>query len=110
MVFRLVEVDLQGVSAAAAAVEIRFISRDGGPGCAAVDSDTVLAFEAESSARWTAGDPERSLTLPESQAGEGTLVAFTEDDTGRILQLGCRDLAYADVETPEVVVRLEPVL
>lgn len=105
VVFRAVEVDVQGVNPAVAALEVRFVA-GGGVDCRDVRVDNVTTFSPTFSARWTSARSDRSLSLPRTDAGEGTLLVFTEDADGAVLQVACQQLDYASVESPEVVVRL----
>lgn len=108
-VFRPVELDLQGIAPQVAQLEVLWFAGSSALSCGSFDPRNLDRSKAESSVRWTPDAGDRLLTLPESLVREGTIVVLTEDAEGDLLQSACRQFEYADLESPDLVVRLSGV-
>ena len=65
-------------------------------------------FTTENRAEWLRsrdGD-DRQLTLPELETFEVTLVAYAEDAASTVIQFACITVDYAQIESPNVTLRL----
>lgn len=108
IVHRPLAVEIQGLSRLAQSLELMAFPKSARVGCEAVDASSVKTLAAPISARWTRGDPERALALPEVDEDELTLVVFTEDAGGRVLQVACTVVSYAEIEEGLISLRLPP--
>lgn len=99
-VFRPVEVDLQGLSPRADVLVVAWFDGDG-VDCLALQTTDVRDLAPDAESTWQSGEEPRRLQLPESPGLEGTFVAYTQAN-GEVLQLGCRQVRFDELETPEI--------
>lgn len=106
-VHRPIELFLGGLSGQAQRLMVLLFPGDTGPACGEVTLDSVRGLEAPLSAEWVRdGSEQRGLTLPETDEGRVTIVAYSEDASGEVIQLACTRIDYADIESPDVSLQL----
>jgi len=104
--FRPVEVDLQGVSAEAERVVALWFAGEARE-CTEFRGRDPTELASDLQDEWTAGTAERELRIGRTGSEAAAILFFTEDADGNVLQCACRKIRYADVERPDLVVRLE---
>lgn len=107
VVHRPLELFVGGLSGRAETLVVLIFPGPGAPACPSIQLDTVQSREAPHRAEWQrAGSEKRGLALPDVDADQLTLVAYSEDAAGAAIQLACVELEYADLESPEVSLQL----
>ena len=101
---RPVEVDVQGIGAPARVVALWLEGVE--RACRDLAGLDVRTLDADARVAWTPDRSRRALRLPETDAEQALLVVYAEDDTGRVTGCACRSLRFADLERPEIVLRL----
>lgn len=111
--YRTLNVDVQGLSGRAEALEVLVLDGQGAPNCSEIRLDNVVAIGASGaswatqSRRWTrASGASRSLTFEPISASHVVVVAFTTDEAARPLQIACAEVDYSELESPEVTLHL----
>jgi len=106
-VHRPLELYVGGLSGRAQALVVLLFPGEAAPDCATIDLEAVQALDAPHRAEWRRDDADaRGVTLPEVDDDRVTIVAFSEDASGAAIQVACRALEYADLESPDVSIQL----
>jgi hypothetical protein len=99
--------DIQGLSARAVELTVMLFPGSDAPVCADLILEQVPSLTSPMTRTWTrATDEERSLVFDSILEDRVVVVAYSEDETGAPIQLGCVEIDYLDLESPEASVRL----
>ena len=105
--FRPLIIDVQGLSALADFLIIQLLPAPNAPSCGQVNEANVNSLQAPIRLVWTrTSSSARELAAPSIEADTVTVVAHTETGAGAVLQLGCRQVDYLDIESPEIEIIL----
>ncbi len=108
---RPMSVDVQGLSALAERLVVVFVTGDDAPLCTQVSLDNVTTYIGEVELVWErASNADRFLEAGNFETDQLTVLAYTEDAGGAVIQVGCRQVDYLDIESPEVEVTLSVVM
>ncbi len=109
VVRRPLSIDVVGLSGLAETLVIQMFP-GGSPACSGVTAATVRNLDAPIRLVWTRADGgERRLAAPAVDDEVVTVTAHSEDGAGIVLQLGCQEVNYLDIESPEVEIALSAV-
>ena len=111
VLLRPLVVDVRGISALAERLVVGFIPGDSAPQCTQVTLETVADLNAPVRLVWErSADDNRMLETGGFDSENVTVIAHTEDDVGGVIQVGCLEVEYSDIESPEVLLILSPVM
>ena len=106
---RPLSIDVMGLSSLAETLVIQLFP-GGSPACSGVTMATIRNLDAPIRLVWVRADgEERRLSAPVVDAEVVTVTAHSEDGAGAVLQLGCQEVNYLDIESPEVEIALSAV-
>lgn len=107
VILRPLSVDIQGLSSGAEVLIVQLIPGSQAPTCSQVSAANVTSFGAPIRLMWSRTEGgERRLAAPNVEADRVTVIAHSEDASGALLQLGCQEIDYLDIESPEVEIAL----
>jgi hypothetical protein len=107
-VFRPMQVGVEGLSSQAEQLVLMVFPGSDNIRCGSVSLATVGGLPSpEIEARWlrSSGAPRR-FDLGSVDQDRLSLVVYSEDSDGRIVQFGCREVDYSELEVPEIQIRL----
>lgn len=104
---RPLDLFIGGLSSQASRLTVLVFPLSLGQTCREVELQTVQSLEAPMRQEWVRGmSTERGLSLPSVEEEGITVVVYAEDAAGAAIQFVCRELTYADLETPDVSIQL----
>lgn len=104
---RPLALDIRNLSAQAETLVITILPGGNAPACTQVNSANATAFSGIQLG-WTRSSQEpRSFDVDNIDTENVTVIAYSLDATGRLLQLACVEIRYFEIESPEVEVFLE---
>ncbi len=108
MRFRPLALDVQGLSGRAERLVVLVFPASSEQSCAGIDLDNVRSLDAPFSAEWvrSTDGSARHLELPAIEERSVTIIAYSEDAQGMPIQLGCTEVDFVDIESPEASLRL----
>lgn len=106
LILRSLDLSIEGLSGRAARLVIGVYPQSLSPGCRDLELDNVKALEPPVVYVWERGQPDRRVTLEPVEEEGLMILVYSEDDQGAPIQFGCREIAYKDLETPEVQLQL----
>jgi len=104
-------VEVQGVSSQAERLVVKLASDASRPSCGQMDASAAQSLENALELVWlrSSGD-ERRLSAPTIDSENVTVIAYTEDTNGTLIQLGCLEVDYLDIESPEIEIELRSIM
>lgn len=94
---RPLAIDVVGLSARAETFVLKLVP-EGALTCATVGPSSVQAVEATYETRWRrAEDQARRASFPALEVERVTVVAYSEDGAGNVLQFACQELSFEDI-------------
>jgi hypothetical protein len=99
--------DVQGLSSRAERLVVMLFPGTEEQTCVGLDLSNVNALSAPFMAEWVrAQGGERRFEFPSIEERAVTIVAYSEDAQGMPIQLGCTQIDFVDIESPEATLRL----
>ena len=105
---RPLSLDIQGLSSRASLMVIQLVPGSDAPACATVNAMNVNGLDAPIRLVWVRTDESEKMPLaaPDVETENLTVIVHAEDAAGAVIQLGCREVNYLDLESPEVEILL----
>jgi hypothetical protein len=107
VIYRMLDVEIDGLSAQAAKLTLEVFPASADESCTSITLQTVQSLRAPVSATWTrSSGADRVLMVQGVDEPGATVVVYTEDSTGRAIQLACAPVTYEMIELGTVAVTL----